>query len=376
MLSLLFGLTFQVQKPPLITLPNGNRPAGNMILMRTPGLDKPRVELNASNVPLFPAKLSPKTFSGQPWEFAWHCDGFARVGLGDPSLAIRFRVFSQSHDEDALIKGTATDILATRELLRLWEVDANRLGIDHALDVHRRMVDVYLCDKGQPGGEQLFDKDQEAGQEVKVNTIYIYDLPSLQDPLEEAREVAHEYGHAVLPAVGGFNSPEYWANGYLGEKLFLRWLRDAMAAGQIDTADAMGATVSDLTRFVDSAVTPLEKEGSRREPSSPLFLGHSASAMGAFEGIVLWCDTVLPPKMFGRAMLLLNGNKPLDFVNSAALAAEEATYVPRFPAHATGPVWIPIGDSKVVGGEVLRKDSGWALVRPTPGLKVVAPASE
>ena len=42
---------------------------------------------------------------------------------------------------------------------------------------------------------------------------------------EACRELAHEYGHAVLPAIGGFKSPEDWANGYLGERLFLRWLR-------------------------------------------------------------------------------------------------------------------------------------------------------
>jgi hypothetical protein len=362
----------QQQQIQTLTLPDKDQPNEVYYELHTPGFDKPRLRYHANNVPLNPAKESPKVFGGVHWQFPWHTDGYARINSSDPSLAIRFRVFSQSHDVAALKDGKEITVRTARELLRLWEFNANRLKIDHAMDVHRQLVDVYLCDKGEPGGEQLFDNDDEGGRQIRVNTIYIYDLPSLNDNLEEAREVAHEYGHAVLPAIGGYKEPEYWANGYIGEKLFLRWLRDGIQAGWLDPGDAMGASLDDLNRFVTSTINPLIKEAAHREPSSPTYLGHTSSSMGALEGLVLYCDSILPTKMFGRSMMLINGTTALDYVNSAVLAAEEADYEPKIPDYVTGPIWLPVGDGRVVGGTVLRKDSGWMLVKPTGKLQVIA----
>src|SRR5205807_841719 len=97
------------------------------------------------------------------------------------------------------------------------------------------IVDVYLCWGGTPGGEQRFDIEKvgKPPRQIDVNTIYIYDLASFKDPVEMAREVAHEYGHAVLPPVGGFGEPEDWGNGDAGERVFMRWLSEEMPAGRM-----------------------------------------------------------------------------------------------------------------------------------------------
>ena len=72
--------------------------------------------------------------------------------------------------------------------------------------------DVWLCTGGGAGGEQW------------RSNLYFYHLETPRSSIEWLREVVHEYSHLALPAVGGYKAPEYWANGYLGERLLVRWL--------------------------------------------------------------------------------------------------------------------------------------------------------
>ena len=71
--------------------------------------------------------------------------------------------------------------------------------------------DVWLCAGGQTGGEQW------------RSNLYLYDLETPRSSIEWIREIVHEYSHLALPAIGGYDAPEYWANGYLGERLLVRW---------------------------------------------------------------------------------------------------------------------------------------------------------
>lgn len=72
--------------------------------------------------------------------------------------------------------------------------------------------DVWLCTGGGAGGEQW------------RSNLYLYNLETPRSSIEWIREAIHEYSHLALPAVGGYSAPEYWANGYLGERLLVRWL--------------------------------------------------------------------------------------------------------------------------------------------------------
>lgn len=71
--------------------------------------------------------------------------------------------------------------------------------------------DVWLCTGGGSGGEQW------------RSNLYFYHLESPRSSIEWIREIVHEYSHLALPAIGGYDAPEYWANGYLGERLLVRW---------------------------------------------------------------------------------------------------------------------------------------------------------
>lgn len=73
--------------------------------------------------------------------------------------------------------------------------------------------DVWLMRSGKAGGEQW------------QRNLYFYDLDAPRSSIEWIREIVHEYSHLALPAIGGYKDPEYWAGGYLGERLIVRWLQ-------------------------------------------------------------------------------------------------------------------------------------------------------
>ncbi|MHB8636172.1 MAG: hypothetical protein ACYC96_06845 [Fimbriimonadaceae bacterium] len=316
--------------------------------------------------PMDTPQLCPQKFGKPPtrWKFYYHTDGYANANPTSNMSDLRFRVFSQTATRnETLGKSVAF------ELLVLWRFVHDRLHLDHKSMYEGGIVDVYLCEGGDPGGEQAFEPIPGDTGEGLADSIYIYDVAHFNDKLEQAREVAHEYGHAILPPVGGFDGvdgAEYWANGNLGEKLFLRWGRDGIAHNTEKEVGFMGTPMVALSYWVQTHVDPLVKAAAVRSPASPLLRGTDRAAFDAYQGIVLWCDTIMPHTMFGRSMTLIGSEKARDYVVSAVQAAEEATYSPNIPiALADRPVWIPVGTGTVSGLEtVLEKRLGWWLVKP------------
>ncbi|MGC8843030.1 MAG: hypothetical protein ACP5QS_03735 [bacterium] len=112
------------------------------------------------------------------------------------------------------------------------------------------VVDIWLCENGEGGGEQI------------GKNIYIYQIGKERDDVELLREVAHEWGHHIIPPVGPYEEPEEWANGYIGERLLLKLLLEHLPS-------ALAPLKANLNSFLEKKnKIPLElfrREGDSRE---------------------------------------------------------------------------------------------------------------
>jgi hypothetical protein len=346
---------------------------GRMFVILEPGGKEPRLVYSVPNDRMETPKLSPKKFGDPPtqWQFDWIVSAFGLDPTGlTQNKELRFRVYSQEHKTE----GDKAPLVA-RMALRLWDLNFRKLRLNHNSAHNRGIVDFYLCWGGKAGGEQLIDHEIFAdGRDLPVNTIYIYHLSSFKDPVQMAREVAHEYGHAVLPAVGGFKTPEDWANGYLGEKMFMRWLRDEIQAGRMYTDDAMMSDPKALDGWVKTNVDPLVTRAALTAPNVALLNDQGPAAMDAYLGLALYAESILPGKVFGRSLKLTGSDRAGDYPNALVTAVEEAEAVTlSIPALLKNqPLWVPLGKGKLSGAQVVKKQGDWALVKPTVGLIVIS----
>ncbi len=96
-------------------------------------------------------------------------------------------------------------------VLALYGVVRTNLGYDPT--AHGRPLDIWVCEDGPPGAHAI------------GNSIYLYAVKTPRAPVEWVRELSHEYGHLALPGIGGFTqTDDAWADGDLGELLFVEWL--------------------------------------------------------------------------------------------------------------------------------------------------------
>lgn len=309
---------------------------------------------------------SPKVSPQHQWAFEWLAAAYARPSVEAAEFKLRFRVYSQYRRAE----GDVAPWVA-RMMLRLWDINYQRLRRDHGSRSHLGIVDVYLCFGGKAGGEQRFDQDVESGLARPVNTIYIYDVRSYTDPLEMARELAHEYGHATLPAIGPVTGAhEDWINGDLGERLYLYWLADEIRAGRLNSEDAMGASQSQLDQYVRRQVVPGMLRVAGAGPDRKALAGDGRAAVQAFLDLAVYAAAVLPERVFRRSLELLNGSEPRRLEPAIQLAVEELdSWEPRIPEQLKDrAIWLPIGrKGRVASGQVSRRSEQWALVRASSG---------
>jgi hypothetical protein len=155
----------------------------------------------------------------------------------------------------------------------------------------------YL-DRGPRGNRPIhvwLDREGEAGGEEHESNIYLFAIREPRPPAEWLRELAHEYSHIFIPPAGRFLAPEPWANGYLGERLFLKWL---LADNGLE--DAWGEPV-DAAAYVRYQVTPLREQFLSKGPAAPESQRNDAEGMAFFIGQMLALEAMHGPK-FLRAV--------------------------------------------------------------------------
>ncbi|MBN9500595.1 MAG: hypothetical protein BGO01_13530 [Armatimonadetes bacterium 55-13] len=361
-----------------LTIGGLQEPAAKYIVLHEPAGKPPRLTLWVKNTRLEPSKKSPKLF-GDPaikWEFDWITSSFGPdedapkdPNTGEKQGRLRFRVYSQERKAE----DDKAEFIA-RQAIRMWDMVTSRFRFGHNETINKGIVDFYVCWGGKAGGEQTLGEDlMPDNRSVKVNTIYLYDLRSFGSPVEMAREVAHEYGHAVLPAVGGYTSPEYWANGYLGEKVFMKWLRDEMARNVYGERDAMGADLKQMDAWVKTNVNPLVLAAAS-EPPNPVKLGDQGKiGMDAYIGLVLYADEIFDHQMVGRSLKLTGSQSAKDYPAALLMAMEEKPKVTLgIPDYLKNkPLWIPLGKGSVAQAKILKRSGDWAQIMPQTGAVVI-----
>jgi hypothetical protein len=167
---------------------------------------------------------------------------------------------------------------------------------------------VWLCRGGQSGGEQWRDN------------LYLYDLDASRSSIEWVREIIHEYSHLAVPAIGGYTDPEYWANGYLGERLIVRWIqRTPGMPGLVEKAwgDFSGAPNFDRL-LIAPAITLYKKIG----PSKTWVTKRDELGMRYFIGQMLTVDDKYGPRTLAAAFGQLPRFREAKPEDMAAAVAE------------------------------------------------------
>lgn len=361
---------------------------GHLIYLGDPEKPQTRLLLSIASGRLTPAKVAPRKFGVPPipWEFDWVTAGLVREDFKkSKDFELRFRVFSQIREKDA-----DRGIGATRMLLRLWDYINRRYQLDHAALYNNKIIDFYLCWGGEPGAEQAFGEDRRPGAQVprrirgeqilatdeegdppvtrKVNTVYLFDLATFTDPKEMVRELCHEYGHAILPPIGGFGPPDDWGNGDIGERIFLRYLRDEMKAGRLVPADAMLAQLSDLEAMVKQQVDPLVMRIAANGPERGLLEGKGQDSLNSLAALAAYTELIVPPRAFVRSLLICGPKAPRYPTAVVEACQELQRVVIDVPPMLKGKnLWVPLGDGKISGASIVKKSGDWAQVKPGLG---------
>lgn len=150
---------------------------------------------------------------------------------------------------------------------------------------------VWLVRSGKAGGEQWGEN------------LYFYDLDAPRSSIEWIREIVHEYSHLALPAIGGYKDPEYWANGYLGERLLVRWFQ-RIPDGPAIVGRAWG-DFSGAANFNRLLITPALDLYKKVGPSPQWLARTDADGMRYLIGQALTIDDKYGSKALGTALNLL-----------------------------------------------------------------------
>lgn len=317
-------------------------------------LNNDQLMINFSEQPMPQVKVGPKT--GHKYSYIAACYGSY---AGQPQYNLKFRIYGQ----DPFTKGSKGEQIA-RYLILLWNLNVLELKLDHA-EKFNGIVDVYLTNGGKPGGEQFFATEDFPGGTRNVNVMYVYDYKNLGSDLELMRVLSHEYGHAALPPFGGFKAPEQWANGHMGERLYMHWMLGNRLAGNIGENDILGVTPTDLSGYLKHNVAKLVMRVMDRGPDLKLLAGSSAESMNEFLGIMMAAEGMLPRQTFVNSFLFAPKRTAMGYLEGLKQAiAETSGWQFSLGSRVGKATWIPTGKATIKGAKVLERVNIFTKVVP------------
>ncbi len=235
------------------------------------------------------------------------------------------------HEPDQRTQAVTTARLVAR-LLRLHR---ERFGRDAAFPRAAPAAAVYLSPDTPKAAALL-------GGETRGHEVYVFGAGTPRTPLEWTRTVVHEWGHATLPAARGYSEPESDASGYLGERLYFKWLyEEAVSAETTDYQD--GTSLPDLELYHRRQIAPLIARFDAAGPNAPAWGRTDTTGMDLYIGAALAFDQAFGSRLLGRALYAIQDVTPRDLLRAmsdvVARAASGSLPV-RLPA------WVPLAQSR------------------------------
>jgi hypothetical protein len=281
-------------------------------------------------------------------------------------LGMNVRVHYDKEDETMALR-------TARLVARFLRLHKEKFGHEAVFPRGTEVADIWLS---QVGG-----RDETTGGETWNSHIYVYSVQEDRTPTEWVRTLAHEWGHLTLPAARGFFAPENDASGYLGERLFFKWMN--MEGTRNAVAD--GTTPALIKEYCDKQVTPLIDRFQESGPSSALLGKMTADGMDYYIGMALAFDDAYGPRLTGQALFSIDGESPEYLLKSMkeAISLGDRLIV-RLPAwtplsktnyavigNATGSVQVsnrpPFSVRKSTPFSLNVKQPGWKSLRVADG---------
>lgn len=197
--------------------------------------------------------------------------------------------------------------------------------------------------------------DGQAGADEKQGHIYLWAIDEPRAPAEWVRELAHEYAHIYLPRIGPYTDPEPWANGYLGERLILKWLLFDNGVSDLWDRPISGSA------YVANQVTPLRTRFLEEGPGSPAAGRTDAAGMDFLIGQVLAIEAAYGPAVVRRLLAGYRAPQPRSLGLFLAEAMKDTPL--RLDARAYIPNRSQVSEPPAAGDPIrLKKASYWLFL--------------
>lgn len=315
---------------------------GEELTRRFPGATVDRLEGGAYAVTPPPFAL-PESVEDLRYHWRFSCAAYVFLPRSEGPMRGLFRVVVLRYQPEYRDQARRCACLIARLLL----LHRNHFHRETTFPDQAEGADVFLAAEKPPGGSHL-------GGETWKNSVYVFGVGvEKRSALEWVRTVAHEWGHLTLPAARRFREPENDAAGYLGERLYLKWLRSGEPGRPAREPDD-GTTVADLDLYYHRQINPLIEEYQDAGPGSSLLDGADTAAMDYYIGAVLATDNAFGSTVTGRALYNVLADRAREF-----LVALRKDVVESPKVAVTLPAWIPVrqGTYRVTSGKRASSDS-------------------